>query len=150
MEQMDCVFCRIYAGKIPAKVVKRTDYGSAILDAFPLAPGHTLVISKSHLGKLQDLGSAELQGIFEMTGNVVYAVETAMGVASTTIAIHNGTEAGQEIPHVHVHIIPRRPGDGAGAVHSMFRQRPNSARLDMDSICSKIRSQLAGDQAIQK
>jgi histidine triad (HIT) family protein len=138
----ECVFCRIFAGSIPAKVIARNDGALAILDAFPLAPGHTLVISRSHRGKVQQLEKDEAANVFGLVRVVVAAVENATGAPATTVAIHNGKEAGQEIAHVHVHIIPRSSGDGAGPVHSMFRQRPDSGTLDMDSICAKIASQL--------
>jgi histidine triad (HIT) family protein len=138
----ECVFCRIFAGDIPAKVIARNDAALAVLDAFPLAAGHTLVLSKSHRGKVQQLEKSEAIGIFELVWKVVAAVEEATGAPATTVAVHNGKEAGQEIAHVHVHVIPRREGDGAGPVHSMFRQRPESGSLDMDSICSKIASNL--------
>ena len=143
MRDENCVFCKIFDGKIPANMVARNSEALAILDAFPLVAGHTLVISKSHTGKVQDLDRQESQGIFELACKVASAVEKATGAPSTTIAVHNGREAGQEIPHVHVHIIPRSPGDGAGPVHSMFRERPDSASLDMDSICSKIASHIS-------
>jgi histidine triad (HIT) family protein len=61
-----------------------------------------------------------------------------MGVNSSTIAIHNGKEAGQEIPHVHIHIIPREIGDGAGPVHSMFKNKPNVSSFEMSSIVEEI------------
>jgi histidine triad (HIT) family protein len=143
MGQTSCVFCRIISGEIPAKVIDRSAHALAILDAFPLAIGHVLVISNSHVGKVQDLGSAESQALFELVRKVIPAVELGVNVTSTTIAIHNGSEAGQEIPHVHVHVIPRKREDGAGAVHSMFKHRPESASVDMDSVCRKIISNLS-------
>ena len=146
MQDPNCVFCRIAAGKIPAKVIAQNEAAVALLDAFPLAIGHTLVISKSHQAKVQDLGNAEAQWLFELACRAAAAVEGATGTPATTIAIHNGREAGQEIPHVHVHIIPRKQGDGAGPVHSMFRNRPAaSSPQEMDSLCSKISSYLQGD-----
>ena len=57
-------------------------------------------------------------------------------------AIHNGKEAGQEIPHVHIHVIPRESGDGAGPVHSMFKNKPNVTNLDMSSIVEEIKKSL--------
>lgn len=141
----ECVFCRIIAGSIPAKVIASNDGAVAILDAFPLAPGHSLVISRSHSGKVQQLEKGEATGVFELVREVVAAVENATQAPATTVAIHNGKEAGQEIAHVHVHIIPRSTGDGAGPVHSMFRHRPDSGILDMDSIRDKIASQLSGN-----
>jgi histidine triad (HIT) family protein len=143
LHQSSCVFCKIFSGEIPSNVIDRNAHALAILDAFPLAVGHALVISKSHIGKIQDLSSAESQAIFELARKIVPAIELGAGVGSTTIAIHNGPEAGQEIPHVHVHIIPRKQGDGAGAVHSMFKQRPVSGSLDLSAICRNIISKLS-------
>jgi histidine triad (HIT) family protein len=95
------------------------------------------------VGKVQDLGGAESQAVFELVRKITPAVELGVGSGSTTIAIHNGREAGQEIPHLHVHIIPRKEGDGAGAVHSMFKHRPESGSVDMDSVCSGIIAKLS-------
>lgn len=142
MQAADCVFCRIFSGKLPGKIIARGGQAIAVLDAFPLAAGHTLIISKSHSAKIQHLDRKEAQSIFELLLRVTQAVEEATGAPATTIAIHNGREAGQEIPHAHVHVIPRRRGDGAGPVHSMFHNRPESASLDMNSICAEITSHL--------
>lgn len=126
-------------------MIARNDNSIAILDAFPLAKGHALVVSKSHRPKVQDLEKLEAQSLFELASSIARAVEGAMDVEATTIAIHNGRVAGQEIPHVHVHIIPRSKGDGAGPVHSMFRNRPERSSPDeAASICSMISSKLPG------
>lgn len=143
MNQSSCVFCRILAGEIAAKVIERNNHAVAILDAFPLAAGHSLVVGTSHIAKVQDVDSGEWQGVLNLVHRIVPAIEKATGAPSTTIAIHNGKEAGQEIPHLHVHVIPRRQGDGAGPVHSMFRQRPESSSLDMEAIRNEIASQLS-------
>lgn len=145
MQVGDCVFCRISSGRLPAKIIAQNDSALAILDAFPLAIGHTLVISKSHRAKLQDLDNQEAHGLIDILSQVVAAVEDATGAAATTIAVHNGREAGQEVPHMHVHVIPRNRGDGAGPVHSMFRSRPDSGTIDMDSLRIKISSHLPKD-----
>ncbi|HKU48665.1 MAG TPA: HIT domain-containing protein [Nitrososphaera sp.] len=142
---LECVFCRILSGKIPAKIIAQNDEALAVLDAFPLAVGHALVISKRHSAKVQQLEKNAVHRVFEMACKVAGAVEGATGAPATTIAVHNGREAGQEIPHVHVHIIPRRAGDGAGPVHSMFRNRPSSGSTDMDSVCSEISSRVPQD-----
>lgn len=129
-------------GRLAAKVIRRGKKAIAILDAFPLALGHTLIISGSHVGKVQDLEGDEAADLFALATKVVAAVEKAGGAPSSLVAIHNGREAGQEIAHVHIHIIPRSPSDGAGPVHSMFRHRPESAGLDMDSVYDQIRAEL--------
>ena len=61
---------------------------------------------------------------------------------STLLAIHNGKDSGQEIPHVHVHLIPREPDDQAGPVHSMFKDRPKLSNDELDQLCAKIKSSL--------
>ncbi|HUG96089.1 MAG TPA: HIT family protein [Nitrososphaera sp.] len=142
MQDENCVFCKIASGKIPARVVMQNDRAVALLDAFPLAPGHTLVIPKSHYAKVQDMGEQDAMAVFEITRKVVGAVEAGSQVGASAIAIHNGSDAGQEIPHVHVHIVPRKKGDGAGAIHSMFKSRPKLSPQDMDSLRDKIAGNL--------
>jgi histidine triad (HIT) family protein len=138
MQDPDCIFCKIAVGKIPARVVMQNDRAVALLDAFPLAAGHTLVIPKSHYAKVQDMGEDDAMAMFEITWKIAGAVETGSQVEASTIAIHNGSEAGQEIPHVHVHIVPRKRGDGAGAIHSMFKSKPKLSPQEMDSLRDKI------------
>lgn len=142
MQDPNCVFCKIAGGKIPARVVMQNDRAVALLDAFPLAAGHTLVIPKSHYAKVQDMNEQDAMAVFEITWKVASAVEAGSHVGASTIAIHNGSEAGQEIPHVHVHIVPRKGGDGAGAIHSMFKSRPKLSPQEMDSLRDKIASNL--------
>ena len=101
-------------------------------------PGHTLVIPKSHYVKVQDMGEQDAMAVFEITRKIAGAVEAGSQVSASTIAVHNGIEAGQEIPHVHVHIVPRKKGDGAGAIHSMFRGRPKLSAQEMDSLRDEI------------
>ncbi|HXG07250.1 MAG TPA: HIT domain-containing protein [Nitrososphaera sp.] len=138
MQDPDCVFCKIVAGKLPARVLVQNDRAMALLDAFPLAPGHTLVIPKSHYAKVQDMDEQDALAVFGITWKIAGAVEAASQAPASTIAIHNGREAGQEIPHVHVHIVPRNRNDGAGAIHSMFKNRPRLGPQEMDSLRDKI------------
>ena len=90
----------------------------AFLDAFPLAKGHTLVIPKNHHVRIQDMSDKENSDLFSLVHKVLSKVDKLTG--ATLVAIHNGKEAGQEIPHVHVHLVPRTASDSAGAIHSMF------------------------------
>lgn len=142
MQDENCIFCKIAAGKIPAKIIIQDSKSMAFLDAFPLALGHVLVIPKSHYAKIQDMEKDDSASVFETVRKVVPAVESALGVSSTTIAIHNGKEAGQEIPHLHIHIIPRKAGDGAGPVHSMFKKRPKPDEKEAGSILNSIKDSL--------
>jgi histidine triad (HIT) family protein len=81
--------------------------------------------------------------MFEIIWKLTSAVETGSQVNASTIAIHNGNEAGQEVPHVHAHIVPRKRGDGAGAIHSMFKIKPKLSPQEMDSLRERIASNLS-------
>jgi histidine triad (HIT) family protein len=143
MQDPNCIFCKIVAGEIPAKVIMQNEKAMALLDAFPLAPGHSLVIPKSHYAKVQQMSEQDAKAVFEIVWKLVGAVERGSEVNASTIAIHNGSEAGQEVSHVHAHIVPRKRGDGAGAIHSMFKIKPKLSPQEMDSLCERIASNLS-------
>jgi histidine triad (HIT) family protein len=147
MQDPNCIFCKIIAGEIPAKVIMQNEKAMALLDAFPLAAGHSLVIPKSHYAKVQEMSEQDAKALFEIVWKLVGAVETGSEVNASTIAIHNGSEAGQEVPHVHAHIVPRKRGDGAGAIHSMFKIKPKLSPQDMDSLCERIASNLSSSSS---
>ena len=135
---MDCIFCKIVNGTIPAKKLYETKNSLAFLDAFPLAMGHTLVIPKNHYDKVQDMSESDNRDLFETVRIVSGKLESLS--PSALIAIHNGKESGQEIPHVHVHIIPRDSSDGAGPVHSMFSKRPSLDEGEFEKIAKIIQN----------
>ncbi|MBM3895896.1 MAG: HIT family protein [Thaumarchaeota archaeon] len=134
---MDCIFCKIADGKIPARIILESNKSLAFLDAFPLASGHSLVIPKKHYEKIQQMPADENYDLFNLVQQVTEKIDALTN--AELIAVHNGKESGQEIPHVHVHIIPRSAGDGAGAVHSMFRNRPKLSDKEFDQILDKIK-----------
>ena len=135
---MDCIFCNIVNGIIPAKKLYETGNSLAFLDAFPLARGHTLVIPKNHYGKVQDMSESDNRDLFETVQVLVQKLESIS--PSSLIAIHNGKESGQEVPHVHVHIIPRNSSDGAGPVHGMFTKRPSLDEDEFEKITKIIQN----------
>ena len=115
---MDCVFCKIVSGEIRTRFLSETAHSVSFLDAFPLAQGHVLVIPKAHRRRIQDLPAEENADLFSLVHTMVSRVDKIGG--GTLVAVHNGKEAGQEIPHVHVHLVPQSPGGSAGPIHSMF------------------------------
>ncbi len=126
----DCIFCNIVAGDIPAKTLYEDEHALALLDAFPLVEGHTLVIPKSHFQHLQDMPSATAQAWFAAVHRVAGKLQAAMGAEALTVGLHNGQAAGQAVPHVHMHLLPRFKGDGGGTLHDVVRvedQRPLEA-----------------------
>jgi len=105
-----CVFCDIVAGAIPAFVVTSTPDGTAFLDTRPVFPGHTLVVPPRHLEVLGDLPAEALPGFFGLVQRVARAVETGLEADGTFVAMNN--RISQSVPHLHVHIVPRRRKDG--------------------------------------
>jgi len=135
---MDCIFCKIAKKEITSKIITETNKSIAFLDAFPLSRGHTLVIPKYHYEKVQDMTDIDSNDLFDVVHKVISKVDKLTG--STLLAIHNGKDSGQEIPHVHVHLIPRESHDQAGPVHSMFKDRPKLSDKELDELCTKIKN----------
>ncbi len=134
---MDCIFCKITSGEIPTKIITETRNSIAFLDAFPLAKGHTLVIPKIHHEKIQDLTSEENSDLFSTVHKIISKVDKLTG--STLVAIHNGKEAGQEIPHVHVHLVPRSADDSGGPIHCLFDSTLNVSDSELNEIYEKLK-----------
>ena len=134
---MDCIFCKIIAGEIPVKILKETSNSISFLDAFPLAKGHVLVIPKNHHQKIQDMSNEENIDLFSLVHLMISKVDAITG--STLVAVHNGKEAGQEVPHVHVHLVPRSTDDSAGAIHSMFNTTLNLSESEIDELYNKLK-----------
>ena len=135
---MDCIFCKIANKEIPSRIITETENSIAFLDAFPVSLGHTLVIPKRHYGKVQDMTDLDNTDLFNTVYQVISKVDRLTG--ATLLAVHNGKDSGQEIPHVHVHLIPRELSDQAGPVHSMFKDRPKLSDKELDELCAKIKN----------
>ena len=134
---MDCIFCKIVKREIPAKIIAETGKSLAFIDAFPLTKGHSLIIPKNHYAKVQDIATDDYADLFETVRKVISKVDKISN--ATLLAVHNGKESGQEIPHVHVHLIPRSAEDSAGPVHSMFKDRPKLSESEINQIHEKLK-----------
>lgn len=137
---MSCIFCRIVAGEIPGEIVASDRFAVAFLDVHPLADGHTLVVPRTHVATLEGLSSADVAGLFGLVARVARPAREAVGAVGTTIGINNGPATGQTVPHVHVHVVPRWPDDGAGSIHTLFRAGP---RRPVAEVGAAIRKALA-------
>ena len=135
---MDCIFCNIAKKVIPSRIIAETNSSIAFLDVLPLSRGHTLVIPKLHYEKVQDMSEVDNTDLFNTVQVVISKVDKLTG--STLLAIHNGKDSGQAIPHVHVHLIPRPSSDHAGPVHRMFDSGPNLSDEDLDELCNEIQN----------
>jgi histidine triad (HIT) family protein len=106
----DCIFCKIVAGQLDAYVVYEDDLTTVFLDNGPLFAGHSLVCPKQHYDTLMDVPPDRLQPLFSTAQVVARAIEKGLGADGSFIAINN--KISQSVPHLHVHVIPRRRGDG--------------------------------------
>ena len=105
-----CKFCQIITGEIPAHFVLDTDEVVAFLDHRPLFPGHTLVLPRDHVETLADLDEQRVGPFFRAVQRVEAAVRTAMEAQGSFVAENNVVS--QSVPHLHVHVVPRRRKDG--------------------------------------
>jgi histidine triad (HIT) family protein len=105
-----CPFCRIVAGEARASVVLADDVALAFLDHRPVFPGHLLLIPRSHVETLGDLDQALIEPLFSRARRLALAVEAALGAEGAFVALNN--RVSQSVPHLHVHVIPRRRKDG--------------------------------------
>jgi histidine triad (HIT) family protein len=110
MTQRTCAFCAIASGEAPAHRVLEEDACVAFLDARPLFPGHVLVVPREHRETIADVSPDELTAVFAAAQRVAGALEAALGADGTFIAMNN--RVSQSVPHAHVHVVPRRKGDG--------------------------------------
>ena len=134
---MSCIFCRIVAGEVPGEIVAREPEVTAFLDVQPLADGHVLVVPHAHAARIEDLTPAAADALFRTVVRLAGPVRAALGAAGTTIGINNGEATGQTIAHVHVHIVPRWPDDGAGSIHTIF---PRRTRRPLAEVGAAIRA----------
>jgi histidine triad (HIT) family protein len=109
----DCIFCGIVAKQVPSTVVYEDDEIIAFLDIRPINPGHTLVIPKNHTANLEEL-DPELGGrLFKVAGRVAAALrKSGLRAEGINVWLADGKAAFQEVPHIHIHVIPRFEGDG--------------------------------------
>ncbi len=138
----DCIFCKIIAGEIPSEKVFENDHVLAFMDINPTSKGHTLVIPKDHSA---DLPSTDVNALLQVTAvlpMIAAAAVKAVGAAGFNILQSNGPCAGQVVPHIHFHIVPRNDGDGIGLG---FRQKP-PMEDDFAATAEAIRAALRSHQ----
>ncbi len=108
----DCIFCKIIKGEIPSHKVYEDEHTLAFLDIMPVAPGHILVISKRHFANIEEADEETLCNITKTIKKIGKALKNNLKVEGYNVNENNDPAAGQIIPHLHFHIIPRKKGDG--------------------------------------
>ncbi len=140
-----CIFCDILAGKGPASVVYRDDVCWAFLDLYPVNPGHVLVIPTEHAGSLAELDPEAGAHVFKTAQRIAAALRhSGVKCEGVNLYLADGRAAGQEVMHVHLHVIPRYRGDGFRFQFGPhYGRRP--ARAELDQIADQIQSALGSE-----
>ena len=110
MAEDNCLFCRIVAGEVPAVVVYEDEHSIGFLDHRPLFYGHTLLVPREHVETLGELPVSRVGPFFENVQLLSLVVESALDAEGTFVAMNN--RVSQSVPHLHVHVVPRRKKDG--------------------------------------
>ena len=135
---MDCLFCKIVAGEIPAHKLFEDERTLAFLDIFPGTEGHSLVIPKAHARDLHELAPADLAAVMATAQRVGGVLERALGAQGLNLHQSNGEAAGQVIFHFHMHLLPRRDGDG---LRSPWRPEEGE-QAELAALAERIRREI--------
>jgi histidine triad (HIT) family protein len=133
---MDCIFCKIINKEIDSKIIYEDNQNLAFLDIHPHAPGHTVIIPKKHTKTILELDASEIKDLFTALKNTLEIIQKALNPDGFTIGINHGESAGQVIPHLHIHLIPRFKNDGGGSIHSVVLNKPKES---IEEIYNKIK-----------
>ena len=136
-----CAFCAIASGRAEATRVLADDVAVAFLDRRPLFPGHVLLIPRAHHAVLAELPERLVGPLFARVRRLARAVEQALDAEGSFVALNN--RVSQSVAHLHVHVVPRRTGDG---LRGFFWPRTRYAGPeDAERVGAAIRAALAGD-----
>jgi len=130
----DCVFCKIVKGEIPCHRVYEDERTFAFLDINPVARGHTLVIPKAHHQDIFDAPSEDVTAVAQSAKKVAEALVGGLGAEGVNILHASGSAAEQSVFHLHLHVIPRRRGDGIDAF-----PKPSAQKTDLKEVAALIR-----------
>lgn len=138
-----CVFCAIVAGRVPASVVWEDPLAVAFMDLRQAVPGHVLVVPRRHAATLYDLDEDAAAHTMRIAHRVASALRTAHAPEGLNLWQSNGEAGGQEVPHFHLHVHPRRPGDGVLALYRDGLPEP-AARSRLDTLAARLRAAVDG------
>jgi histidine triad (HIT) family protein len=136
---MDCVFCKIVAGEIPAIKVLDEDKVLAFMDINPSSRGHMLVIPKRHAENIFEISEDDLAAVINAVKRCATAAKEALGAEGITVLQLNGTASDQLVPHLHIHIMPRWENDGLTV--SNWEMKPGDMD-ELQDIAHKVKEHL--------
>jgi histidine triad (HIT) family protein len=135
-----CVFCDIVDGLLPAHTVWEQPHCLVFLDRSPLFHGHCLVVPRVHYATLLEVPPVEVGSLFQTAQTIAGALERSLGVEGTFVAVNN--KISQSVPHLHIHVVPRRKGDGLFARGMVWKRQPYPSEEAMAEMAASIRAGL--------
>lgn len=144
---MTCPFCEIVAGRLDASVVAQTMHSLAFLDIRQAVPGHVLVVPRAHVEDIHAIDPAVAGDVMQLGVRVAHALREAFHAPGLSLWQSNGAAAGQEVPHFHLHVQPRRVGDGLLRAYASGAPAPSS-RAALDDMARHIRPFLPPDDGV--
>ena len=135
----ECVFCDILRGESPASLTYEDDTVVGFMDVQPITHGHMLVVPREHAVLMSDLDERAAARTFRVARKLAGVVRTTLGAAGVNLFVADGEVAFQDVPHFHVHVIPRYPKDGFGLTFPHTYDQP-PARAQLDAIATAIRA----------
>ena len=138
----NCIFCRIIRDELPSYRVYEDENTLAFLDINPAAPGHTLIIPKTHVAQVEDMTGEDTEALFRTLHKLVDPIQRAFNTPASTILVNNGKNANQVVPHVHIHVIPRKHMDRLSNVHNFVRTQKKVGPQELGKNAEKIREHI--------
>jgi histidine triad (HIT) family protein len=141
MEQQGCIFCMILGGQANASFLYRDEEIAAFMDVRPVTEGHTLIVPVEHWVTMDEVPEAIAGRMLALAGRIARALPATVRMDGYNLFVANGEQAGQEVFHVHLHVLPRYKGDGFG-----FRFPEGygtlAVREQLDRLAERIRGDL--------
>jgi histidine triad (HIT) family protein len=132
---VDCVFCKIVKGEIKSYTVYEDNTVKAILDINPINEGHTLVIPKDHYTDIFDIDEKVLKDIISAAKRLAKKYKTMLNADGVNLVQSSGEAAQQEVPHFHLHIVPRYKGDGL----NIWFHKERKKEIDLDKVFERLK-----------
>jgi histidine triad (HIT) family protein len=135
----NCIFCKIAQGNIPAHKVYEDTNCFAFLDIKPHAKGHTVVVPKQHGTLVFDYADKEFQNLMLGVKKTMEILNKALNPDGFNVGWNHGSVAGQVVPHLHVHIMPRYINDNGGSMHSIIK---NPGEISVEEVAKMIKNRV--------
>ena len=135
----DCVFCQIVRGEAPASFVYQDDAIVGFMDIQPITQGHMLVVPREHAVLMNDVSDQVAMRAFRVARSLAMTARSVFGAGGVNLFVADGEVAFQDVPHFHIHVIPRYPGDGFSLTFPDSYMTP-PARAQLEAMAATLRS----------